>query len=52
MIKVLKKTMLFILLMNVNAVFTEGEIGVASAVNKNTTDLTPCRGKKTYTGWI
>ena len=40
MIKVLKKTMLFILLMNVNAVFTEGEIGVASAVNKNTTDLT------------
>ena len=40
MIKVLKKTILFILLMNVNAVFTEGEIGVASAVNKNTTDLT------------
>ena len=40
MIKVFKKTILFILLMNVNAVFTEGEIGVASAVNKNTTDLT------------
>ena len=40
MIKVLKKTMLFILLMNANAVFAEGEIGVASAVNKNTTDLT------------
>ena len=48
MIKVLKKTMLFILLMNVNAVFTEGEIGVASAVNKNTTDLTLQRKEDLY----
>ena len=46
MIKVFKKTILFILLMNVNAVFTEGEIGVASAVNKNTTDLTLAEERK------
>ena len=38
--KIVNKVTLFLLLLSVNSAFSQEQIGVASAVNKNTTDLT------------
>ena len=38
--KIINKVSLFLLLLSVNSAFSQEQIGVASAVNKNTTDLT------------